>query len=149
MLLDFKRVSAYTPPHQGFCRRETINRVRRKFGSTLKGVLGMHCRSLRRAANALLTGARASALAILALSVMSVAAWAQLDTGGSIIVTATDPTGSGIPGAALTLKDTSTNISRRAQTQQNGTYTFQGLTYGNYELTVTKDGFNSASFTEI
>src|SRR5580704_1801606 len=109
----------------------------------------MHCRSLRRAANALLTGARASALAILALSVMSVAAWAQLDTGGSIIVTATDPSGAGIPGAALTLKDTATNITRKAQTQQNGTYTFQGLPYGNYELIVAKEGFNSASFTEI
>jgi hypothetical protein len=36
-----------------------------------------------------------------------------------------------------------------AVTQQNGTYSFQGLSYGNYELTITKEGFDSAVFEAI
>jgi len=38
---------------------------------------------------------------------MAMAAWGQLDTGGTISVTVTDPSGAGIPGAALTLKESS------------------------------------------
>jgi hypothetical protein len=49
----------------------------------------------------------------------------------------------------LTLKDTSTNVVRKAVTQQNGTYSFQSLSYGNYELTIAKDGFNGAVFQAI
>src|SRR5580658_10084110 len=109
----------------------------------------MFRQSLRSAATTLLKGAKGFAISICALSLMSLAAWGQLDTGGSITVTVTDPSGAGIPSAALSLKDTSTNIVRKAETQQGGTYTFQGLTYGNYELTVTKDGFDSALFQAI
>src|SRR5580693_3854985 len=109
----------------------------------------MHCESLRDAAKALLTGTKKTVIALCAVSLMSLVAWGQMDTGGSISVIATDPSGAGIPGAALSLKDTSTNVTRKAQTQQNGTYTFQGLTYGNYDLTVTKDGFNTASFQAV
>jgi hypothetical protein len=94
-------------------------------------------------------GAKGFAIAIFALSFMSLAAWAQSETGGSISIAATDPSGAGVPGANLTLKDTSTNIIRKAQTQQNGTYTFPNLAYGNYELTVSKDGFDSSLFQAI
>jgi len=105
--------------------------------------------SLRRAATALVTGAKGFAVAIFALSLLSLTAWGQSDTAGSVSVTVSDPSGAGVPGAALTLKDTATNIVRKAVTQQNGTYTFQSLTYGNYELTIAKDGFNSAVFQAI
>jgi hypothetical protein len=109
----------------------------------------MQEKSLRHVASALLTGAKSFALTILGLSVMAMAAWGQLDTGGSISVTVTDPSGAGIPAAALSLKDTSTNVIRKAVTQQTGTYSFQSLPYGNYELTVTKDGFDNALFQAI
>src|SRR5580704_17848570 len=109
----------------------------------------MREKSLRRVASALLTGAKSGALTILGLSVMAMAAWGQLDTGGSVSVTVTDPSGAGIPAAALSLKDTSTNVIRKAVTQQTGTYTFQSLPYGNYELTVTKDGFDNALFQDV
>ena len=36
-----------------------------------------------------------------------------------------------------------------AVTQQTGTYSFQSSPYGNYELTVTKDGFDNALFQAV
>ncbi|MGA3240316.1 MAG: hypothetical protein ABSG03_28905 [Bryobacteraceae bacterium] len=67
----------------------------------------MHYGSLRRAASARLTGVKGLAIAMCAWSALSVTAWGQLDTGGSVGVTVTDPSGAGIPGAALTLKESS------------------------------------------
>ena len=109
----------------------------------------MHRKCLLGVVTARLTKASGLAIAIFALGFMGTTAWAQLDTGGSISVTVTDPSGGGIPGATLTLKDTSTNIVRKAVTQPAGTYSFQGLAYGNYELNVAKDGFDSAQFEAI
>ncbi len=65
---------------------------------------------------------------------------------GSVSVNVTDPSGAGIPGAALSIKDTSTNLVIKAETQQNGTYTFPSLTFGVYELSVSKDGFEGQIF---
>jgi hypothetical protein len=109
----------------------------------------MHHPDLRRALSVALTVTKGFAVAILALSLTSLAAWPQSETGGSISVTATDPSGAGVPAANLTLKDTSTNIIHKAQTQQNGTYTFPNLAYGIYELTVSKDGFDNSLFQAI
>jgi hypothetical protein len=102
----------------------------------------MHYPDLRRAPSVALAVTKGFAIATLALSLMTPAAWAQSETGGSISVTATDPSGAGVPGAKLALKDTSTNIIHKGQTQQNGTYTFPNLAYGNYELTVGYPGGN-------
>ncbi len=109
----------------------------------------MQYRNLTNSTSGPLTGANSFVLAVVAWSLLGLAAWAQSETGGSISITVTDPSGAAIPAANLALKDTATNIIHKAQTQQTGTYTFPNLSYGNYELTVTKDGFQSAVFQAI
>jgi hypothetical protein len=55
----------------------------------------------------------------------------------------TDDTGGVIPGAAVTIRNTGTNISREITTSEAGAYTITALQPGDYELTVESDGFRS------
>src|SRR5688500_16791686 len=74
---------------------------------------------------------------------------AQTSNVGSIAVTAADPTGATIPAAQLRLRDLGTNDTRNATTQVDGGYTFPNLPFGFYELTVSKDGFESQVFQSV
>lgn len=73
----------------------------------------------------------------------------QTSTGGAITVTVTDPAGATVPGAALELREIETNDIRKAETQTNGTYTFQNLIFGTYRLSVTKAGFQTELFEAV
>ncbi|MBZ5586159.1 MAG: carboxypeptidase-like regulatory domain-containing protein, partial [Acidobacteriia bacterium] len=76
--------------------------------------------------------------------------WGQTtSTGGSLTVTATDPSGAAVPGAALEVKDLSTNDIRRATTQANGVYTFLNLRGGTYSVTVSAQGFANQVFESV
>ena len=78
------------------------------------------------------------------------AAWGQTSsTGGTLNVTVLDPSGAAIPGAALELKDLSTNDIRRAEAQANGVYSFLNLPFGTYELKVTSGGFAAQVFQSV
>jgi Carboxypeptidase regulatory-like domain len=81
--------------------------------------------------------------------VLGSAAWAQTGTSGSISVTVVDTSGGFVPGAELQLRDLSTNVVVKAETQGNGAYTFPSLTFGTYELTVSKTGFESQTFQSV
>ena len=76
-------------------------------------------------------------------------AWSQHGSTGTINVTAVDPSGGVIPGANLELRDLATNDVRKAQTHDNGTYSFVNLSIGKYRLTVTKSGFASQAFDSV
>jgi Carboxypeptidase regulatory-like domain len=67
-------------------------------------------------------------------------------TGGTVSVTVMDSSGLVVPGAQLTLTDLATNDPRTAVTQQAGNYTFVNLTFGQYKLTVTLQGFQTQTF---
>jgi hypothetical protein len=67
-------------------------------------------------------------------------AWAQ-QTQGTIAVTVVDSSGAVVPGATLTLTDLSTNDVRTGTTQESGNYTFVNLTFGQYKLAVSLQGF--------
>jgi hypothetical protein len=60
-----------------------------------------------------------------------------------------DQSGGFVPGAQLQLKDLSTNVVVKAETHNNGVYTFPSLPFGTYELTVSKEGFESQTFQSI
>ncbi|MGH9784268.1 MAG: carboxypeptidase-like regulatory domain-containing protein, partial [Terriglobia bacterium] len=68
---------------------------------------------------------------------------AQLTTG-NIAGTVTDQSGGAIPGAAITLRNVETGISRTTTTGANGRYEAPNLPLGNYEVSVTLAGFQTS-----
>ncbi len=75
--------------------------------------------------------------------------WGQTSSTGSVTVNVLDPSGASVPAADLQLRDLSTNDVRKAQTLENGGYTFPGLRFGTYQLTVIKDGFATQVFESV
>jgi hypothetical protein len=57
-----------------------------------------------------------------------------------------DPSGAIIPGATVTLRRRATNATRTANTDRSGSFTFAGLTPGNYTAHISSRGFQEASF---
>ncbi len=68
---------------------------------------------------------------------------------GAVTGTVTAPSGSSIPDATVTLKDTNTGTSRETTTNQAGIYRFDAVDLGVYDLTISKSGFKDGSFTGI
>jgi len=85
----------------------------------------------------------ALSLAVLfALAGFSSAAFAQ-GGAGTITGTVSDPKGLAISGATVSILNTDTGIERPATTTDAGTYTAAFLQPGHYQITFTKDGFQS------
>jgi Carboxypeptidase regulatory-like domain len=62
-------------------------------------------------------------------------------TGGRIRGTVSDPSGSAVVGATVTLVNEATNVTREGQTASNGEYLFPEVPVGSYEIDVTQQGF--------
>ncbi len=73
------------------------------------------------------------------LSVYAAAVWGQATT--SLRGTVTDPNGSVIPAAQVTIVNFSTNFTRSTATNAEGIYTFVEVLPGTYNLTVEAKGF--------
>ena len=73
------------------------------------------------------------------LSLWAVAAWGQATT--SLRGTVTDPSGSAIRGAQITIVNPSTSFIRKTQTGAEGGYVFVEVLPGTYNLTVENPGF--------
>jgi hypothetical protein len=69
-------------------------------------------------------------------------AFAQIDTG-VISGRVTDPSGAVVPGARLTLTETSSNTQSTSQTDSEGLYRVPSLRPGTYNVSVTADGFKA------
>jgi Carboxypeptidase regulatory-like domain len=67
--------------------------------------------------------------------------WAQSASSGTVSGVVTDSSSAVVAGALVTLTDTSTNVSRAANSNATGRYSFADVTPGTYSLTVTKAGF--------
>jgi len=61
---------------------------------------------------------------------------AQVATAGSVSGIVTDPSGSSIPGATLTITNPATGFSRTITSSGSGAYTIPGLQPGTYQLQV-------------
>src|SRR5215831_17838107 len=61
---------------------------------------------------------------------------------GAISGIVTDPSGAPVPGAAVTLVNTGTQFTRTVDTNSLGQYTATPIPTGEYQITVTKDGFS-------
>jgi hypothetical protein len=62
---------------------------------------------------------------------------------GSIVGLVTDPTGAIIPGATVVAKNAATNASQTVVTGAAGNYSFVNLNPSVYDVTVTKESFES------
>ena len=60
---------------------------------------------------------------------------------GTILGTVTDPNGAVIPGAKITVRNTSTGLERSTSTDENGNYSVPELPIGPYEVRVEHTGF--------
>ncbi|MEP7365264.1 MAG: carboxypeptidase regulatory-like domain-containing protein [Acidobacteriota bacterium] len=76
------------------------------------------------------------------------ALYAQGNTA-QIVGRISDPSGSGVPGAAIKVTNVDTGNARSAQSNESGSYTLPLLRPGNYRLAITKDGFRPVSRTGI
>src|SRR5580658_612974 len=75
-------------------------------------------------------------------------AHAQVLTG-SMLGNVTDPSGAGVPAAAVKITQVETNESREAQTNDTGVFSFPAIPAGTYTVEVRKAGFQTAIQREI
>jgi hypothetical protein len=68
---------------------------------------------------------------------------------GSITGTITDATGAVIPGATVTVRETSTNATHSVTTSDVGSYTVPQLPPGHYTVNVSKESFTSFKQTDV
>jgi hypothetical protein len=68
---------------------------------------------------------------------------------GSVVGTITDNTGAAVPGANVVITETQTNDSRTVTSDNGGVYTVSTVPPGNYQVNITKDGFQGFKTTGI
>jgi len=80
-------------------------------------------------------------LVVLAACALCVSPLVAQQTLGGITGSVTDPSGSVIPGATVTLLDEQTSATRTATTNGTGTYSFVDLPIDSYTVTIAAGGF--------
>jgi hypothetical protein len=83
---------------------------------------------------------------LLILAAIPVAA--QLPTG-TILGNVKDSSGASIPGATVTVRNTDTNLTKTATTEQDGSYRFPELAVGHYEMKAEAAGFRTENRTGL
>jgi hypothetical protein len=68
---------------------------------------------------------------------------------GSITGTVKDATGADVPEAAVQAENTATNLMVSARSEANGSYLLPHLLPGTYRVTITKDGFQIETHTQV
>jgi Carboxypeptidase regulatory-like domain len=68
---------------------------------------------------------------------------------GSITGTVKDSTGALVPEVKISARNTATNASRTAQTDDSGTYRITSLVPGIYDVLIEKDGFKTVEFLHV
>jgi hypothetical protein len=74
---------------------------------------------------------------------LATSAWAQASMG-TITGTITDPQGSVVTGAKVTIKNTQTDVTFNTTTTSSGVYSATSLNPGQYQVTVSASGFKSS-----
>ncbi|HUO13559.1 MAG TPA: carboxypeptidase-like regulatory domain-containing protein, partial [Verrucomicrobiae bacterium] len=94
----------------------------------------------RRSLQSLVSSVAWKVLTLACLTVFAVAAWGQATT--TLNGTVTDPSGSAIRGAQVTIVNASTGFKRSVTTSADGTYVFPEILPGTYTVTVENSGFS-------
>jgi hypothetical protein len=74
--------------------------------------------------------------------------FAQTASTGTVAGTVTDPSGSAISGASISLTDSATRSERTTTSNDAGIYVFVNIPPGTYNLTVRKTGFRISKFVD-
>src|SRR6516165_10233503 len=82
---------------------------------------------------------------LLAVTTVSIAQIGNASLGGTV----TDQSGAAIPGAVLTLTNSATGFKATFTSDNSGEYSFRNLTPGTYDLTASKNGFQTQSQKSI
>ncbi|HEY7337959.1 MAG TPA: carboxypeptidase-like regulatory domain-containing protein, partial [Bryobacteraceae bacterium] len=86
---------------------------------------------------------RAAAWLLIAASIFAGGLHAQQAAVSQISGMVRDPAGLGVPGAKVTVSQTTTGLTRSVQTGPDGAYTIPSLPIGPYRMSVAKEGFSS------
>ncbi|MCA1634611.1 MAG: TonB-dependent receptor [Acidobacteria bacterium] len=95
----------------------------------------------------ILTGIRRASL--LALLTLCFAASAQAQFRAGVQGTVSDPAGSVVTAASVTLTNTETNRAQQTTSSDEGFYSFSNLAPGRYTLTAEKAGFKKTVFDNV
>ncbi|MBV9156478.1 MAG: carboxypeptidase regulatory-like domain-containing protein, partial [Acidobacteriaceae bacterium] len=68
---------------------------------------------------------------------------------GAITGTIKDATGASVPDATVKARNTGTNLQVTVQTESNGSYSVPNLPIGTYELSFSKQGFETETHTDV
>ncbi|MFZ0536288.1 MAG: carboxypeptidase-like regulatory domain-containing protein, partial [Candidatus Sulfotelmatobacter sp.] len=68
---------------------------------------------------------------------------------GTILGTATDPSGAVVAGAQVTVKNVATGLERTTETSADGSYSLPELPIGTYTVTVTQTGFQTFAASNV
>src|SRR3954471_1702299 len=82
-------------------------------------------------------------LVVVVVLALACTGFAQVQNG-VFTGTVTDPNGSAVAGADVTLTNIDTGFSTTVKSTQNGVYTTQGLPVGNYKLSIKAAGFKTS-----
>jgi len=85
----------------------------------------------------------------LLLFFVSIAPLAAQEAGGTIVGTATDPSGAAVGSANVTVKNGATGVERNSTTNADGVYTAPNLIPGTYEITIVASGFAIAEVRDV
>ncbi len=85
----------------------------------------------------------AAFLTILFVAVLGALPAAAQFTTASLGGRITDPSGATVPAARVAVRNTATGVTYRTTSKSTGEYVFPALPVGTYELTVTRDGFET------
>lgn len=88
-------------------------------------------------------------LCISALLAVAGTLFGQAGATGTILGTVTDTTGAVVPGAAVTITNTQTNVSVKETTSSSGDYYASSLNPGQYRVSVTLTGFQKAVINSL
>ena len=86
---------------------------------------------------------------LLAVGMLAGGSAAMAQNTGTILGTVQDKTGAVVPGASVTVADTSTGVNRSVKSNGSGEYVIPSLPVGTYILTVGAPNFETAVVTDI
>ena len=93
-------------------------------------------------------GLRSICCGILLIAFAASPAFSQA-VNATLLGTVTDPSGSVIPNAKVTLTEANTNVGRTSQTNESGNFVFPDVPPGNYVVTVEVTGFKKEDRRDI